>query len=582
MIEKLIKILVVLLSVFALASCDEDDTKKGKVEPVPNDPNDYTYDWRELPPFDKIFKSESYGDGDVVTFDWTQTLAWFLKSDDYKYGFDMDPYAIFDDGEAPLRGSDVYVSVKRNELANVKIRIDPKTKKMYHLHKVDENGEIVEEDVVSAKDICLKEDCIDEVSLPAGDYAVYYDDMDVERYLHIIPYTLDPPREIIYVQFGDDDAPGCIKDGKNGCYTKKKVEEKFNEIMRQAVVEGRFIEKKPSDIGLDNPILVDVSSAYDMNDLNSTPNWDLIFDYINSTDEFGYGKEERIYSTSVDDYNGCLKKGTKDCSTEERLYLTAESNYSIKYDKIKYNHIVLAINQMRVQWSFEGGQNVFNNYAAFKKALEYEKRNDLEMTLDESSCGGGERTVRVSAKNIDENLNVFTAAISGVTRLKNGCAYTIYADVHPFSPDAADRIVQFNHGYLEKRTTSLSSRQKVVSGGIVWGGHTEGKVSLNVIVHEIGHSFGLSDLYIADDDPTFALNYVEKDIFGYNPAKYKFAVDESNLMGWAHPAGQRLRYRPLLVSRTGAGEKITYNGAFVTEKQWDCLRSYQKCNHIEY
>lgn len=55
----------------------------------------------------------------------------------------------------------------------------------------------------------------------------------------------------------------------------------------------------------------------------------------------------------------------------------------------------------------------------------------------------------------------------------------------------------------------LSEKEQVVTGGIVWGSHLKGESSLNTIVREIGHSFGLTDLFVADDDLTYPYNYAK-------------------------------------------------------------------------
>lgn len=90
---------------------------------------------------------------------------------------------------------------------------------------------------------------------------------------------------------------------------------------------------------------------------------------------------------------------------------------------------------------------------------------------------------------------------------------------------------------------------------------------LNTIVHEIVHSFGLTDLYMDPADPSIA------------PDRYwYFAFDEGNIMAASIPSGERLRYRPLFVVNTGTNNRIPIgDGWFATENQWDCVRSSGKC-----
>jgi len=99
---------------------------------------------------------------------------------------------------------------------------------------------------------------------------------------------------------------------------------------------------------------------------------------------------------------------------------------------------------------------------------------------------------------------------------------------------------------------------------MVWGSHVGGEGSLNIICHEIGHAYGLTDLYIQDDDPT-----IFKGV----------ASSETNLMNYATPIGPRLRYRPLDVVLTSTNNRIKLKGdKYATENQWECIRFSEKCN----
>lgn len=79
-----------------------------------------------------------------------------------------------------------------------------------------------------------------------------------------------------------------------------------------------------------------------------------------------------------------------------------------------------------------------------------------------------------------------------------------------------------------------------------------------MISHEIGHSYGLSDIYVSEADPTFS---------GLK------STDETNLMNYITPIGPKIRYRPLEVVYTSRNERIKRDGKYATESQWECIRS---------
>lgn len=583
---KVLKFFFTSLCILFLQACDDDGSASDNVNPTPrceeNDPNCLSFNTRTSPIPEEVydFGSESYADGDVVTFDWPETLEWFLESsknkyEDYKYGYDRDPYSIYSDEEAPLRGKDVYISVIKNKDAYVRIRLDPNTKKDFHLHRINKDKTIKDFDVISASEICENKDCTKDIPLKEGSYAIYHGDEDIERYLHIIPYSLESPREIHYVEFGKYNSPGCVDENKhNGCYTKDIVEKRFNEIMFQAIVQGRLTEIAPSEINLDESFTVDVSIGFDPSDVSDHPISDQIFETINLSESYGYGNEENDF---VDFVNVHGENCDNDCSNEVQ---TLYNNYKRKYNQIKNKHIVLALNQMRIQWTFSAETSkLFYSYLAFKKALEYEKKDYLPMIL-ESECGGGKRNIQLKAKN--PYGNTFEPEFIGAGTFEKNCIYNVYADVHPFIPDmplAAQvthtfdinlpyELVQGEEDGKEKKETE-KDKDRVVTGGIVWGSHGVGDVSVNTIVHEIGHTYGLTDLFIAKDDPSYVPNYQ------YKP----FAFDEGNLMGWQNPTGKRIRYRPLFIAETSNGKLIPLSkDQYATESQWECMRSYSNCS----
>lgn len=655
MFSKMMKLICILICMLVFVACDDDDHVSGDEKPA-NDPNDYSFEEKDTP-ISHDYKFEEYANGDVATFHWSQTLAWFLPNEKHIYGFDMDPYAIFDDEEAALRGRDVYMSVPTGEKAVVNIQVDFEAKKQYRLRKIDKDDKPYGDDVVSGSDACAKgRECIMELSLPAGDYVVYYGDERKERYLHIKPYNPDLHREVFFVEFGKSDKADCLNEVKhNGCYTKDEVEKHFDKVMSQVVVGADFQNVSPSSVGFDEGVLVvdltkKPSEEYNALDKVQFPVVRKIYTDIALKSSFGYSEEYSEYKKSYekmtsldcwgykehkDDYNstinqnrsaletalnekGCtlneikkifecpagsdesvfeklnekygewygLKEFVKNeeerCSSPINDYKNKEKSKDDKKEEFNKKHLVFGINEMRILWSFDGnGKNIIlNNYRVFQNACQRDEKcksgsNELSMNMKSSCSGGSVKTVRLKAAKPDVDEDRFEAIISGGEN-KKGCKYDVYADVYPFVPDP--------EGAAQVTLSNWKSEDdKTVVGGFVWGSHLVGKASYNTIVHEIGHSFGLTDLYVMKDDPTDPKNYEGYGFYGSDGifySKYKqFTFDESNLMNYQSPNGMRLRYRPLAVCHTLVGGLIFKEGKsiFETERQWDCIRSSSDC-----
>lgn len=545
-----------LLSFFmALIACDDDkvtgNTRKEDCEES-NNPNCY----KTIPgvsPISGDYDYKSYDDGDVVTFQWDQTLAWFLQSENHQYGYDRDPFSNLEDYVE--RGKDVYMSVLKGEMAKVKIAVDQYSKKIYRVHRINEDKEILEKNIIVGTDVCQEKSCVKEYALPVGHYAVFYDELDKKRYLHIIEYS-KKTNDIYFVQLGDEYGNTCNIGNANGCYSKKSVQENYNRVMAQVVTEGNFIEVDPTKMNLEtagpnNILIVDLNSTKD----SKLSLVNQIYDKILASKEFGYGNEEAKYNEIKEKY----ANGEVDVS----LFNYAVEAYNSAVLRHRQKRVVLAINEMRIRWKFLIGNDFsLGNLSAFERACAVDEdvcqSGSLTMTL-ESSCGDKDIPIKLSVAKTKDN-DRFIPKISGFGTLKNDCEYSVYADVYPFVPDDpnAAQITITNYS---------SEKDKTVIGGMVWGSHLNGAASLNTIVHEIGHSFGLTDLYKDSNDPSNA------------PERYYyFAFNEGNIMASYVPSGDRLRYRPLFVVNTGTNDRILLgNGWYATENQWDCVRSTSKC-----
>lgn len=622
MFSKMMKLIYILVCVFVFVACDDDDHVSNDVKPADctpmgvNDPHCYGVNTHSVP-LEALeeYVSEVHGDGDVVAYHWTEGLAWFLESKKHKYGFDLDPYAMYSE-DAPARGRDVYMSVEKGgkEKAWVTVYVDPDAVKIYHLHEIDKNNNIKQRDVIDVSSICSKktssEKCKDDFELSEGIYAVYYDtdagEKDMERYLHILGY----PKKVYnidFVKFGDPDVADCKIDGTtNGCYTWDRVEKRFNEIMSQAVVEGKVNPKNAEDVGLDEFLTIDLTEEYYGYEDDCPVVYDVI-EKIRSSEGYGYGgklekfknsysKLKKICMESGGDFSGdwtvaptddgyhyaisykCpgIKENISDWNLNCGIVDGAFNDVKKENENFEYKHLALGINSMRAQWCVEGRGNglvELNNLNVFAQVLEKKgETTSLSMFL----VPEGGTTKDPVTLTFDHYLggDQFAARLS--TSLAKGKKYCIYTDVYPFVPNEPD-AAQVTISYKK------SKDEQFIIGGVVWGSHLKGNSSLNTIVHEIGHSLGLKDLFVADDDLTYPPNYARAKKSGKVEIKESFAFNESNVMWWKGESGERLRYRPLFVAQTLNGGRIQVaedtdgKPVFATERQWECIHSSRNC-----
>ena len=89
-----------------------------------------------------------------------------------------------------------------------------------------------------------------------------------------------------------------------------------------------------------------------------------------------------------------------------------------------------------------------------------------------------------------------------------------------------------------------------------------GEHSLNVILHELGHSLGLFDVFKDETEGTYV--YINGN---------EFATSEANIMTYTMPTGPKLRYRDLQAVITSTNNII--EGVY--ENQWNCI-NLSDCN----
>lgn len=599
MFENVTKWIVLLVSVGALIACDEDKATGDSHAGANSEEchlEGFDYKCTESNPLvgpvgGIIIDGAIFGDGEVEEILWEKTASWFLKSDKHLYGFDVDPLALLPDYAE--NGQDVYISVQKGESALLRVYVDPDAKKDYRLHKIDNENKIIQENVFTGLDICEEENCIKEVQLPPGDYAVYYGSVDKKRYVHVIEYDLDT-KMIDFVQFGDADNSTCYYGAENGCYTRENVEERFNEIYKQAVVNGHFNERKSSEFGFDDAMYVDLT--------NSTTTQERMLNYvlqIKKTLDPNFKTRYENYTDLLLEQQNLIAEAaakkiekntcTQSCAEVNKAYSDLQqkvqemrnkvNNTSMSFmmylsHNVNWNdHVVFGINEMSIGWDLSrdgtGQDYALKNYCDYNRACTiYHKREYDDGCLNlrfpmyiKNNCDGFIKEIEAEMYAFDKETNIFYLNLYNTGVISKGCDYTIFANVHPFVP-GSPYAVQYAAQVTSKKHNGWPTLGGAIIGGLVWGSHVSGENSLNVINHEIGHLYGLSDIFVSESDPTFSSGK---------------STDETNLMNYTIPIGPKIRYRPSEAVYTSSNERIKKNGKYATERQWECARSADKC-----
>lgn len=443
--------------------------------------------------------------GEVVKFDWHDVVPGYSESTEHMYGFDKDPMGLIN----PDYFHDVYVSVKNGEVAKVVLNLPNKSHTSYSL--IDLNSGVT----MGAWN------AIDEmpIELPVGKYALYGDGINLDRYVTVVGYD-EKNVDIEYIQFDGEDE--CLD---KGCYTYEKVRAQFDNVYKQAVTYGTFIAREPAFYGFGNMLVVDMTKHIE--------------------GEFFENLAKEI-----------MTKARSSCT----IY-TDEESFHTCWSK----RIALGINSFRLVWFLQdqvSGNIMLQNYYDLFMAM---RENGAAMYLRSSSELCPDRSfgpIRVYPNIVFFVTDTDVASVSLEDEKGRNIAYDqmcdyLYIDAHSFVPGI--------HGAAQVTLPFYDASGKYIDAGVSWAGRQEGEASFNTILHEIGHTFGLSDLVAPCSDPS-----IPCDDKG-NIEKY--TTTEANLMNYIVPTGPRLRYRDVQVAATKEGVAIV--GRF--DSQWECIQKHEKC-----
>ncbi len=539
-------------------------------------------------------------DGRIVQYQWKNVDPVFAEPDNYPYGFDRDPtdkdpfvYISVETGaKSQTNGWAKFVPHVNNHLFDVykllheKFKDNPAT--------VASNGKQLIDGVPNL----LKE---------GGTYTLYgcYKKCDnssqlakwkkINKYLKVLPYE-PKTKNMIYVQI-DGEFPNEYKNG----FTHQVVTDTFNAIYAQAVVKSNFIE-------------LDAKKDLKIHEQGFTTEKNVIFMNMTNPDNeiFNYLKNKAI-NMAIN------KKVSKDTESP-------------------YWHTVFAINKMRKEWELgdcikmkKGDDYDLSRCGNFEAILEDPSpnqqnppQNNIKYYLHyncpimnnngilEQPTDDEEVEIRAMLKNGSSfNYYIFRKGENKAVKLDK-CLVLYTEDGYPIVPsvDGAKNGAGGISIHLREESDKEFKRHDgyLPYGSIVYAPRGPGKSGLYTLMHELGHSFGLSDVSKSN-----VYRIKEKSEYNYRNTQKKlqysndYASSETNMMSWQSPAGRRIRYRNTPIVCTAGTRYYKYPSSWSSsssslsssssetsyerfpisierpiangfENQWECIRDCYKEN----
>ena len=587
--------------------------------------------------------------GKIEPFEWKNVAPAFTEPEKYPYGFDRDPEG---------KDSIVYISTKieensqLNESAFTQNEGDNQTQeipivkiyipgnysgysKYYLLHKnyiMDKNvASVIRQHGIEFYDETTKKNSSGKIEytiynklkdengntyaleggtkkLDGGTYYLYgllknkkeaksnsikkYKNIGIQ--IQVIPYS-SVTKNFVYIQIdgneGNDEPAWDVENDKNS-FTEERVINGFEEIYKQAVVFPQITNISPIDFGINKLIKVDMTLP-----------------------------DDNTYKAM---YYKALQKAKN--QTNSNALSNSESPYW---------HIVYAINKIRKEWRLAKCENEDFDLSLCENTAFNPENEDINTTYHiYNGCGGNVKEsedviIKVAQNTIDKTMHYYiydkngqkikykdcdilytdngypvVPSISGVNgtagvSVKMAGQYNIDEEISDYSGQTTKFKFNFN---LDKFEHYLPY------GSIIFVPRGKGESARHVLMHELGHSFGLTDVSLSDiykitekskykneqDIDNHGLYINKKGNIGEREYENYYASSETNLMSWHTPEGKRIRYRNVPIACTGgtkyyasteknkyillgAIERLIQNGY---ENQWECVRG--KCYDSKY
>lgn len=361
----------------------------------------------------------------------------------------------------------------------------------------------------------------------------------------VLPYT-EVTKNVVYVEINGDpndnpwtpDTPNCTNEIKEGCcengFTEACVKNVLKEIYNQAVIDVKATTESASKY-LNNQLL-------------------------------------NITMTKPEATQGNIYAKIK----EKVDKIIADSEVAQKKDS-QYWHIILAINKERKIW--ELSQCISED-------------SKILGISDITNCG--RYGFRPERENVKTNYYVYNKINGGIAQKKDAeirvkqqiennkpkMHYYIYTNgkPHPYKPgdmlytDNGNPVVPTLGGIKNSKlafSVPLATNDKhdgyLAYGSLIFVPRRIGHSGLYALSHELGHSFGLTDVSVSEvyrtkenaiykeqnEDDHGLFENDDRTKVGDREYDIKHASTESNLMSWQNPAGNKIRYRPVPIVCTG-------------------------------
>ena len=526
-------------------------------------------------------------DGEILKFTWRENNPVFAEAPNYEYGFDRDPT-----DQDPI----VYISLEKTPSP---LTITKKARFIPHLPNTTyEKYSLLHEDAgenqatVASLGIPITnntENYLDKEGtytlfgcwLACDGPSILQFWKNLEKKITIKVYQHET-REISYIELNGD-GKNLDASTDNSIYTKARVKEHINDVFKQAVlaVEPKEIKAKELDnIEVDKITKEEFLKHYD--------------DIVNLDDLI-----EVDLTKPNNDFLGTIELKIVEYLKKNKIKPLTEPLYS------KYWRYVFVINKERKKWTLEkciGEDGSLNACPYFKP--HQEPSNVSYQRYGCNTSGNPENVTIIRTKKssgyIYQIKNSKGKIVSkedclGILFTDNGypvfpnADQSLAAGFYPFSKFYFAFVNETNFNTFDFPNLDSKLLNYLSYGGAVIQLRNVGESSQYTLVHEIGHSFGLTDVGQSN------LYYIQEYDKTYNePFKVNYASSETNLMSWESPTGKKIRTRDTPIACSGGTRHYyEYNGGknriyleFFErlvegkgENQWDCLRDcYKKPN----
>lgn len=360
----------------------------------------------------------------------------------------------------------------------------------------------------------------------------------------VLPYT-EVTKNVVYVEINGDpndnpwtpDTPNCTNEIKEGCcengFTEACVKTVLKDVYNQAVIDVNVTPEQASKYTLNNELMK-----------------------VTMTNPYG---SSYTYSKIKENVEKII------------------SNSQIAQDKSsQYWHTIIAINKERKKWNLHtcvsenskelGITDITNckNYGFKPEAEDINTNYYIYNQITGNISSKVEAEIRVNQKIVNNKpeIHYYVYTNGKPHPYKNGDV--LYTDNgYPVIPEA-DCILGNTLAFSDPLRAKDLHDNYLAYGSLIFVPRRIGHLGLYTLSHELGHSFGLTDVSMSNVNRTTKEaiyknsegnhgEFENSDRTKKGPREYRIplASSESNLMSWKAPTGGKLRYRPVPIACTG-------------------------------